>query len=125
MHMLQKKFITLLALFIVVPLLTSCVFSGEEATEINRNLETNSYADKNEYVDEQIKMLLTSENYTSSSLSNQESLISQELSRLKKEKAIKHFSYNQNSLIFSYEYLDGSIGGISLQEFGTEFNGIP
>lgn len=78
--------------------------------------------DMNEYVDEQIQAIVQSDAYKNASIDQREQIISHLLSQLKKEEAINNFLYEKGNYLFSFEYCDGTLGGVKIKDFDSYFD---
>jgi len=79
--------------------------------------------DINYYVDDEIEKMVESAEYKNATIDERKNIANSLLLRLKKEKAIKRFSYSKDSYLFSFTYKNGTLGGIYLKDFNTQFNG--
>lgn len=73
-------------------------------------------------VDELIRNLVNSEEYSKMSENEKKSECEKLLNKLKENGVIKDYSYFDSEKLYSFEYNDGSLGGISLKEFDSEYN---
>ena len=68
-------------------------------------------------VDEQIDVLLQSDAYVYADFEQKKELANELLLHLQQEKLISHCTYSEENSLFSFEYADHSLGGISLVDF--------
>lgn len=73
-------------------------------------------------VDELINTLLNSDEYSKMSDDEKEEACKKLLNELKAKKAIKNYSYSNSDMLYSFEYNDGSLGGIKLKDWEPNFN---
>ncbi len=81
--------------------------------------------DSMEAVDNTIKAVTSSNEYSRASLSEKKVWVADSLSELASENMIiaDSISYNDNAGVYSFQYTGGICGGIKLEEFRSEFNG--
>ena len=84
-----------------------------------------SVQDKVDYVDEKIEELITCDLYREGSLEEREKMSSMMLSQLKKEGYIAHLSYSSTDGLFSFQYADGTLGGIKIEDFNSNPSDLP
>ena len=77
------------------------------------------------YVDEIVETTITDITYENSSLEEKKDIIYNLLTRLKKEKYILNFSYDEKNHQFSFAYTDKSLGGIKLNKLNSKIGDIP
>lgn len=110
---MKRKNIILIIVAII--LLVAAVFIIKNATSTN-----NSHEDID--VDELINKLTKSEGYSKMSYDEKKESCRKLLEELKEKGAIKYYSYSDTSMLYSFEYKDGSLGGIMLKEWDPKFN---
>lgn len=84
-----------------------------------------SLQNKVDYVDEKIGELITSDLYREGSLEKREELSSTMLSQLKEEGYIVNLSYSKTDRLFSFQYADGTLGGIKIEDFSSNSDALP
>lgn len=101
--------LSLLVVFSSMMFLTSC--SDENAKKI-------------EYVDEKIQSTITAESFETEDEKKQVEKVKQVLKKLEEEEYITKDSvvYDESSKTFSFNYADGTLGGVSLNDFGKKYN---
>lgn len=77
------------------------------------------------YVDKIVEATITDITYENSSLEEKKDIIYNLLTRLKKEKYILNFSYDEKNHQFSFAYTDKSLGGIKLNKLNGKIGDIP
>lgn len=114
--------IVIVIILILVLSITLCGCSNtiniteEHLTSIDSEL---GEYDEIEYIDSKIKFITETDEYKSAEIDERKAIINQLLIQLKKDKRIRNFSYNKDNFLFSFEYLDGSLGGVMIKEFDT------
>lgn len=86
-------------------------------TTETKSPDTNPY-----YVDEQIKIATEANSFQNLSIDNRKEIINKLLTQLKCDGAINYFSYNECGCVFSFEYSNGTPGGIQIKEFDPNLN---
>ncbi len=105
--------------------------SNTESLQSSETIETSSQPSSDDeyrkvaYVDERIDQLMKSSAYKNSSFEKQKELIFDMLKELERERYIINLYYNEESLLFSFEYSNGTLGGVSLRDFHQEIDGLP
>lgn len=87
--------------------------------EYSIDTTSNSF-DEIDLVDNEISTVLNSDQYKNSNQKEREDLISKILKDLEKEKLIKNLSYDNKNYLFSFQYVDNSLGGVQLQDFNAK-----
>lgn len=77
---------------------------------------------KNESIDYAIDKLTNSEEYKQMSDNQKKEECEKLLNRLKDQGKIKYFSYSESSMLYSFEYSDGVLGGIMIKEWDPYMN---
>lgn len=77
-----------------------------------------------EYVDNQLHELMVSESFESADEETRVTYVKALLKKLKKEKRIKNYFYSTETQMFSFEYKDGSLGGVVIKEHDPLMNSI-
>lgn len=114
--------IVIVIILILVLSITLCGCSNtiniteEHLTSIDSEL---GEYDEIEYIDSKIKFITETDEYKSAEIDERKAIINQLLIQLKKDKRIRNFSYNKDNFLLSFEYLDGSLGGVMIKEFDT------
>ena len=103
----RKIVLILIILIVVICLLIVGYMSLEYNSNIDANTEVNNLINSSEYQE-----MTTTER----------KVACEELSELKSKGAIKHYSYSESDMLFSYETKDGILGGIKIQEWNPLFN---
>lgn len=80
---------------------------------------------KVEYVDEKMNEALTSDEYSKMSLTEREELASGILSQLEQDGYITGLLYDENSYTYSFEYIDGTLGGWRIKDFSAQDGLLP
>ncbi len=75
--------------------------------------------EKIDYVDEQIHVLQEDDAYKSANTDTREEMAAGVLRKLRIMRYVKNVSYSSDSQLFSFQYTDGSLGGITLTDFST------
>lgn len=78
-----------------------------------------------ENVDERIDTLLASEEYQAAPTEERAKLVDALLQQMKESGTIRQYHYFSEEAFFSFEYSDGSAGGVMLKDFSSEFNNGP
>ena len=102
-----------IALIFIILIVTICLLivgyvSLNNNTSIDANTEVNN--------------LINSSEYQEMTTSERKVACEELLSELKKKGAIKHYSYSESDMLFSYETKDGILGGIKIQDLNPMFN---
>ena len=104
----RKILLILIILILVICLLAVGYISLNNNTNIDANTEVNNLINSSEYQE---------------MTTNERRVACEELlSELKKKGAIKHYSYSESDMLFSYETKDGILGGIKIQDWNSMFN---
>jgi hypothetical protein len=69
------------------------------------------------YTDKQIEDITASTAYKDADTEGRKRMISLLLKQLRKERVIVQYSYDKDGELFSFEYVDGSLGGVQLRDF--------
>ena len=80
---------------------------------------------KMEYVDEKITELTTSSAYQDGTLQQRQALADELLTGLAKDGYITDLVYDELGEMYSFQYADGSLGGLMLKDFRTPPGAIP
>lgn len=110
----MKKIIismVVISLIFLLPVVKSFL----DVTTLTEDVQIELEAD----VDTRINGLLESELYKHSNLAGREELAYQLLVKLEKEGLIKCSTYSKESNLYSFEYRDGTLGGILLIDFSS------
>ena len=103
-----KIVLILIILIVVICLLAVGYISLNNNISIDANTEVNNLINSSEYQE---------------MTTNERKVACEELlSELKSKGAIKHYSYSESDMLFSYETKDGILGGIKIQEWNSLFN---
>lgn len=76
------------------------------------------------YVDEKLDALLSGADYKAGSLQERKELAQAVLSQLEAENYISKLFYQEEQAQFTFQYADGTLGGIALQDF-SQGDGLP
>ncbi|HHT97152.1 MAG TPA: hypothetical protein GXZ90_04575 [Clostridiales bacterium] len=85
-------------------------------------IDTKKDLDLNKYVDNQLQIIIQSKSYQEANIDQRKKTIEEILIELKNEESIKHFYYNQDIYLFSFEYNDETLGGVKIKDFNTMMN---
>jgi len=77
------------------------------------------------YVDDRISAVTATDAYKNASVDERKDIIQQLLTELKHENAIKYVYYSKDNYLFSFEYKDGTLGGVKIKDFDPYMNGVP
>lgn len=116
----------ILLILISALLIFSSVFSGCSSSTNNFS-NSNTYNSNNyERVDNEIQLILSDDDYDELTLDEKVSILNEKLKELEQNGSIKKgtVSYDETNQVFSFDYPNGAGGGISLREFGDEFDGF-
>lgn len=90
------------------------------------NVYANIYSRKcDKYVNEQINIVMKSKLYEKSSLSKRKELAYCLLLQLENSDCIKNVLYDNTNHLFSFQYLDGTLGGWKLVDFKSHSDNLP
>ena len=78
-----------------------------------------------EAVDKKMSEALASDRYREMSLSERRELASGILLQLEQDGYITGLSYNEDSFMYSFEYIDGTLGGWSIKDFSAQDGLLP
>lgn len=76
-------------------------------------------------VDDQIQELIKSDAYKNGTILERKKLVGEQLRQLAYDGYISHLLYDKQNALFSFQYVDGSLGGIQLTDFDHHFNSLP
>ena len=76
-------------------------------------------------MNEQIKMLLNSEAYKTAEAEERIELVSNLLNELESNGDIWNLSLNEEGNLFSFQYLDGTLGGVTIEDFSQAAGKLP
>lgn len=81
--------------------------------------------EKAEYADKKMSEVLSGGEYSKMSLTERKELASGILSQLEQDGYITGLSYNEDSYMYSFEYIDGTLGGWSIKDFSAQKGRLP
>lgn len=81
--------------------------------------------EKVEYADEKINEALISDKYNKMSLTERKELASGILSQLEQDGYITGLLYDENSYMYSFEYIDKTLGGWCIKDFSAQDGSLP
>lgn len=96
------------------------VTGGDTAIESSESVE-----EKVEYVDKKMNEALASDIYSKMSLTERRELASDILSQLEQDGYITELSYDDDSSLYSFEYIDGTLGGWRIEDFSAQDGLLP
>lgn len=126
---MKVKHVIFFIIVIILLALTILIVKNINLTNISHNNQytaeatnTTISSDDNVDADELINKLINSEKY--SKMSDDEKIKACEtlLKELKEKKAIKDYFYSSTDMLYSFEYKDGSLGGIKIKDWDPNFN---
>ena len=85
----------------------------------------NSFPQDMSSVDEQIQGLIKSDAYKNGTILERKKLVGEQLRQLAYDGYISHLLYDKQNALFSFQYADGSFGGIQLTDFNHQFSSLP
>lgn len=85
----------------------------------------NSFPQDMSSVDEQIQGLIKSDAYKNGTILERKKLVGEQLRQLAYDGYISHLLYDKQNALFSFQYADGSLGGIQLTDFNHQFSSLP
>lgn len=95
-------------------------------TAINTGIESSdSIEEKVAYVDEKMNEALASDEYNKMSLTERKELASGILSQLEQDGYITGLLYDEDSFMYSFEYIDGMLGGWRIKDFSAQDGFLP
>lgn len=95
-------------------------------TAINTEIESSrSVEEKAAYADEKMNEALTSDEYNKMSLTERRELASGILSQLEQDGCITGLLYDEDSFMYSFEYIDGTLGGWRIKDFSAQDGLLP
>lgn len=125
----------LLGVIILVGVIFMCMItvrdkSSVKETETERyeqitSEEDSSVLEKNDVVNERIKGLLNSETYKMAEDEERVALVSELLTGLETSGYIKNLSLNEENNLFSFQYIDGTLGGVTIEDFSQSEGSLP
>lgn len=71
-------------------------------------------------VDARIREVIESDEYISSSILERKAIAEQLLNELSEDGLIKDIQFSEEDDLFSFEYDDGTLGGVMIRDFGSE-----
>lgn len=93
---------------------------------INNNLhQGKNPQEQMTYVNNKIKKLSESNNYKESGLKERKEQMEVVLTELKQSGYITNLSYDENTYLFSFQFSDGSLGGMNVKGFETRPGELP
>ena len=122
-----KPLIFVVGIFAVVGIffLVGKAYGNRAAKNSEPSKEEASSADQVAYVDQKMDEVLTSEEYNEMSSAERSERASEILSQLEKEGYITGVSYDEDSLLYSFEYSDGTLGGWQIEDFSGKDGLLP
>lgn len=81
--------------------------------------------EKVKHVDEQIAALTADTAYQDGTLEERRDLAQAALTQLEKEGYLTQLNYDGEQDLFSFQYADGSLGGVYLADFSSSGGGLP
>ncbi len=114
----------MLIIFVIISKITGYSNFDNNVNIVNQ-VENVDIGNQVKYVDLSIKKVIESVDYKSADIVNRQEIIKSLLKQFKKDMLIKYFSYNEDSFLFSFEYCDGTLGGVYIKDFDSRFNAMP
>ena len=116
---MNKKVFIILG--IIVILLVACIvfFINNKSTDGDF---TDEELNDMETVDLAIDSLSMSDKYTKVSLEERKMMMSELLTKLKKQGLIKSIYYDKESTMYSFKYKSGALGGVMLKSWNSLIN---
>lgn len=96
------------------------VTGGDTAIESSESSE-----EKVEYADKKMNEALTSDTYSKMSLAERRELASDILLQLEQDGYITGLSYSEDGFMYSFEYIDGTLGGWCIKDFSGQDGLLP
>ncbi len=118
---MRKKF----ALIPAVILALSALAIGIGAASHTKNAKTDDPVSAYALVNEKIDELTSSEKYIRSALAERRDMAADLLSSLSEQGYISNISYDELGNVFSFEYPDGSLGGLKTDDFASSPGALP
>ncbi len=115
----MKKVIIILAIILTI---------GISAFVINKIYKSNTtyyyeeIFNENKNIDDGLNKLMESEEYKNSNENKKIEVVENFLKLYEKDNIIKNLDYDSKTKLFSFQYSDGSLGGVSLKEFDPMLN---
>ena len=114
---MKKLYIIIIAVILLVTIIIGFTIKNHKTHEKYDDTVITQYN-----VDELINKLVNSDEYNKMSENEKKIECEKLLEKLKENDAIKDYYYSDSEKLYSFEYTDGSLGGITIKEFDTEFN---
>lgn len=99
--------------------------SAEEKMELGEKKMNETDEEKVEYVDEKMNEALASDKYREMSLTERREFADDLLSQFEQEGYITGLQYNEDGLMYSFEYADGTLGGWRIEDFSSKEGVLP
>lgn len=99
------------------------IINRVDKNELEEQKVSYSEEDAIEMVDQMIRDLTKSDEFLSADEEKRKEMSYQLLKHLKNSELIKNFKFQEKSHMYSFEYIDGTTGGISLKDFSSNSMG--
>ena len=90
----------------------------------NQSKETEIDYEANTHVNKELSSVLNEKGYESLTTEQKKEACKEKLDQLEKDDYVKNVKYQIESMMYEFEYKDGSLGGVMLEKFDKDCNGI-
>ncbi len=98
--------------------------NSTESSVVQKDVSVETVESKVDLVNDEIGQLIESDDYIKASIEEKEEFASILLNKLENQGYIKGLYYDKENSLFSFQYADGTLGGIQMDDFNKEIDGL-